>query len=112
MNPATPGFLVTLTATILLALVSFNTPIIKSIDFIKASFSESGVDATGVSGGGVNQCEVRFLGTPPKLGHVDRLYGERQGGSVLFGAQCPFGCRSLRVSVPDLYAAVLCEGGG
>lgn len=46
MNPATPGFIVTLAATILLALVSFNTPIIKSIDFIKATFSDSGVNTT------------------------------------------------------------------
>ena len=37
IRPATPGFLVTLTATVLLAVVSFNVPILKSIYFLKAS---------------------------------------------------------------------------
>ncbi|KAL5519477.1 hypothetical protein ACEPAH_1160 [Sanghuangporus vaninii] len=45
-RPATPGFLVTLTATILLALVSFNVPLIKSIYFLKANLSVSGVNGT------------------------------------------------------------------
>lgn len=38
-RPATPGFLVTLIATILLAVVSFNVPILKSIFFLKASIT-------------------------------------------------------------------------
>ena len=42
LRPATPGFLVTLVATILLAVVSFNVPIIKSIFFLKATITESG----------------------------------------------------------------------
>ena len=42
IRPATPGFLVTLIATILLAVVSFNTPILKSIFFLKATITESG----------------------------------------------------------------------
>lgn len=42
LRPATPGFLVTLVATILLAVVSFNVPIIKSIYFLKATITESG----------------------------------------------------------------------
>nr|VWO96725.1 Rim9 protein [Ganoderma boninense] len=46
LRPATPGFLVTLAATILLAVVSFNVPIIKSIYFLKATITES--DQTGI----------------------------------------------------------------
>jgi hypothetical protein len=45
IRPATPGFLVTLTATILLAVVSFNVPIIKSVYFLKA-----GVNSGSISG--------------------------------------------------------------
>lgn len=43
IKPATPGFLVTLIATILLAIVSFNVPYLKSIYFLKASLSAEGV---------------------------------------------------------------------
>ncbi|KAG9314171.1 hypothetical protein JVU11DRAFT_4957 [Chiua virens] len=39
IRPATPGFLVTLAATILLACVSFSVPLFKSIYFLKASLS-------------------------------------------------------------------------
>lgn len=46
LRPATPGFLVTLVATILLAVVSFNTPLIKSIFFLEASISVDGVNGT------------------------------------------------------------------
>ena len=35
IKPATPGFLVTLTAAILLAVVSFSVPLIKSVFFLK-----------------------------------------------------------------------------
>lgn len=38
-RPATPGFLVTLTATVLLAVVSFNVPLLKSVFFLKASLT-------------------------------------------------------------------------
>ncbi|KAF8310862.1 pali-domain-containing protein [Clavulina sp. PMI_390] len=44
LRPATPGFLVTLTATVLLVVVVFCVPYFKSIYFLKASFSESGVN--------------------------------------------------------------------
>ncbi|KAF9245906.1 pali-domain-containing protein [Melanogaster broomeanus] len=44
IRPATPGFLITLTATILLALVSFSVPVIKSIYFLKASLAVENVD--------------------------------------------------------------------
>ncbi|KAI0028127.1 SUR7/PalI family-domain-containing protein [Vararia minispora EC-137] len=43
IRPATPGFLFTLTATILLAVVSFNVPLIKSIYFLKAGISSGGI---------------------------------------------------------------------
>ncbi|KAF9229042.1 pali-domain-containing protein [Gyrodon lividus] len=44
IRPATPGFLVTLTATILLAIVSFSVPLIKSVYFLKASLSVENVN--------------------------------------------------------------------
>ena len=43
IRPATPGFLVTLIATGLLAVVSFNVPILKSIFFLKATIT---IDST------------------------------------------------------------------
>jgi len=46
MKPATPGFLITLTATILLAIVSFSVPWFKSVYFLKASLSVENVDGT------------------------------------------------------------------
>ena len=46
MKPATPGFLVTLVATILLAIVSFSVPWFKSIFFLKASLAVSGVNGS------------------------------------------------------------------
>ena len=39
IRPATPGFIVTLVATILLAIVSFCVPYFKSVYFLKASIS-------------------------------------------------------------------------
>lgn len=38
-RPATPGFLVTLVATVLLAVVSFGTPLIKSVFFLRVSYN-------------------------------------------------------------------------
>lgn len=46
MRPATPGFLVTLIATILLAVVSFSVPWFKSIFFLKASLAVEGVSGS------------------------------------------------------------------
>ena len=46
LKPATPGFIVTLVATILLAVVSFSVPLIKSVYFLKASFSQENVYGT------------------------------------------------------------------
>ncbi|KLO06783.1 pali-domain-containing protein [Schizopora paradoxa] len=45
-RPATPGFLVTLIATILLAIVSFNAPIIKSQYFLRASLSVENINGS------------------------------------------------------------------
>ncbi|OJA12348.1 hypothetical protein AZE42_02794 [Rhizopogon vesiculosus] len=44
IRPATPGFLITLAATVLLAVVSFSVPLIKSVYFLKASLSVEDVD--------------------------------------------------------------------
>ncbi|KAF8320633.1 SUR7/PalI family-domain-containing protein [Cantharellus anzutake] len=43
IRPATPGFLTTLAATVLLVIVVFCVPYFKSIYFLKASLSDSGV---------------------------------------------------------------------
>lgn len=42
IRPATPGFLITLIATVLLAVVSFSVPLIKSVYFLKASLAVEG----------------------------------------------------------------------
>ncbi|TFK94424.1 pali-domain-containing protein [Polyporus arcularius HHB13444] len=44
LRPATPGFLVTLIATGLLAVVSFNVPFLKSIFFLKAAVNSGNVN--------------------------------------------------------------------
>ncbi|KAF8560158.1 pali-domain-containing protein [Imleria badia] len=44
IRPATPGFVITLAATILLAVVSFSVPLIKSVYFLKASLASQGVN--------------------------------------------------------------------
>ncbi|KAG1908336.1 pali-domain-containing protein [Suillus fuscotomentosus] len=44
IRPATPGFLITLIATILLGVVSFSVPLIKSIYFLKASLAVEGTN--------------------------------------------------------------------
>lgn len=42
IKPATPGFLTTLVATILLAVVSFSVPYFRSVFFLKASLAAEG----------------------------------------------------------------------
>ncbi|KAH7923915.1 pali-domain-containing protein [Leucogyrophana mollusca] len=44
IRPATPGFLVTLVATVLLAVVSFSVPLIKSVYFLKASLAVENIN--------------------------------------------------------------------
>ncbi|KIO08496.1 hypothetical protein M404DRAFT_133783 [Pisolithus tinctorius Marx 270] len=46
MRPATPGFIVTSVAAILLAVVSFSVPLIKSVYFLKASLTVENIDGT------------------------------------------------------------------
>ncbi|KAJ3572207.1 hypothetical protein NP233_g3238 [Leucocoprinus birnbaumii] len=46
IRPATPGFLVTLVATVLLAIVSFCVPYFKSVFFLQADFSAGGQSGT------------------------------------------------------------------
>ena len=44
IRPATPGFVITLAATVILAVVSFSVPLIKSVYFLKASLASQGVN--------------------------------------------------------------------
>ena len=46
LRPATPGFLVTLIATILLGVVSFSVPWFKSVFFLKASLSVESINGS------------------------------------------------------------------
>lgn len=46
IRPATPGFICTLTATILLAIVSFCVPYFKSVYFLKADYSVNNVNGS------------------------------------------------------------------
>lgn len=50
LKPATPGFLVTLAATICLALVSFSVPLLKSFYFLSATINHSGIQGTATFG--------------------------------------------------------------
>ncbi|KAH9950909.1 SUR7/PalI family-domain-containing protein [Amylocystis lapponica] len=50
IRPATPGFLVCLTATALFAVVTFNVPYIKSIYFLKATLTQQGITGSVVFG--------------------------------------------------------------
>jgi len=46
IGPATPGFLSTLAATVLLGIVSFCVPYFKSVFFLKAGFQANGQEGT------------------------------------------------------------------
>jgi hypothetical protein len=46
IRPATPGFLVTLTAAALLAVVVFSVPYFKSVFFLKASLENQGISGS------------------------------------------------------------------
>lgn len=43
IRPATPGFVVTLTAAVLLAVVVFCVPYLKSVFFLKAAFTQDNI---------------------------------------------------------------------
>lgn len=45
-KPATPGFLTTLAATVILAIVSFSVPYFKTVYFLQVGISQSGVNGT------------------------------------------------------------------
>ncbi|KAL5536005.1 hypothetical protein ACEPAF_4099 [Sanghuangporus sanghuang] len=91
-RPATPGFLVTLTATILLAIVSFNVPLIKSIYFLKANLTISGVNGT-ITIGTLGYClELSSNGTTcssPSVGYT-------------FDAEALVGDLALDVDIPNV----------
>jgi hypothetical protein len=71
IRPATPGFLVTTLATVLLLVVSFSVPWFKSVYFLKAQVSQSGQSGfitfgvlgycTSINGGSLN-CTSAKLG--------------------------------------------------
>ena len=80
LRPATPGFVVTLAATICLALVSFSVPWLKSIFFLKATMQQdkfSGAVTFGVLGycfetGGQVACSNATVGYEfGKFGQMD-----------------------------------------
>ena len=50
LRPATPGFVVTLAATILLAIVSFCVPYLKTVFFLRATISQGGVNGSVIFG--------------------------------------------------------------
>ncbi|KAI0375123.1 pali-domain-containing protein [Pilatotrama ljubarskyi] len=81
LRPATPGFLVTLIATALLAVVSFNVPILKSIYFLKASVNVGG-STESVTFGTLGYCLTLPSGTTcskPSVGYqldVNALLGD------------------------------------
>ena len=76
VKPATPGFVVTLIATILLALVSFNVPVIKSISFLEASLTVDNVNGT-ISLGTLGYCiELSSNGTTCSSPSVGYEFGE------------------------------------
>ncbi|ESK84086.1 rim9 protein [Moniliophthora roreri MCA 2997] len=61
IRPATPGFVATLTATILLAVVSFCVPYFKSVYFLKADITQNNVSGS-ITFGTLGYC-LEFSGT-------------------------------------------------
>lgn len=80
MKPATPGFVVTLIATILLAVVSFSVPWFKSIFFLKASLAVEGINGS-ITFGVLGYCLELSNGTTcskPSIGYqldINKLVG-------------------------------------
>lgn len=71
LRPATPGFIVTLIATVLLAVVSFCVPYFKSIFFLKAIISVGGVSGN-ITFGTLGYCLELTNGTTcskPSIGY-------------------------------------------
>ncbi|PFH52288.1 hypothetical protein AMATHDRAFT_140506 [Amanita thiersii Skay4041] len=82
LRPATPGFIATLTATILLALVTFCVPYLKSIYFLKANISVGGHNGS-ITFGTLGYCLELSNGTTcstPSIGYqldINGLVGNR-----------------------------------
>ncbi|EDR15231.1 uncharacterized protein LACBIDRAFT_291721 [Laccaria bicolor S238N-H82] len=82
LRPATPGFIVTLIATILLAVVSFCVPYFKSIYFLKAVISVSGLSGN-ITFGTLGYCLELTNGTTcskPSIGYqldINSLVGNK-----------------------------------
>ncbi|GJE85866.1 Pali-domain-containing protein [Phanerochaete sordida] len=71
LRPATPGFLVTLAAAVLLAIVSFSVPYFKAIFFLKASLSDQGINGS-ITFGTLGYCLELPNGTTctkPRVGY-------------------------------------------
>ncbi|KIP10119.1 hypothetical protein PHLGIDRAFT_125779 [Phlebiopsis gigantea 11061_1 CR5-6] len=71
LRPATPGFLVTLAAAALLAVVSFSVPYFKSVFFLKASLADEGVNGS-ITFGTLGYCIELSNGTTcskPSVGY-------------------------------------------
>ncbi|SRR6266403_438815 len=82
MRPATPGFIVTLIATILLAIVSFSVPWFKSVFFLKASLSVQGIDGS-VTFGVLGYCLQLNNGTTCSKASVGYELGKTPSASII-----------------------------
>ncbi len=86
LRPATPGFICTLVATILLAVVSFCVPFLKSVYFLKASISEGGYNGT-VTFGTLGYCLELSNGTTCSKASVGYELGETFHCTLIFWDQ-------------------------
>lgn len=75
MKPATPGFIVTLIATVLLAIVSFSVPWFKSIFLLKASLSVERIDGS-ITFGVLGYCLELNNGTTCSKASIGYQLGE------------------------------------
>lgn len=75
IRPATPGFIVTLIATVLLAVVSFCVPYLKSVYFLKANISVGGVNGS-ITFGTLGYCLELANGTTCSSPTVGYQLGE------------------------------------
>jgi hypothetical protein len=75
LKPATPGFIVTLVATILLAVVSFSVPWFKSVYFLKASLAVENVQGN-ITFGTLGYCLELSSGTTCSSATVGYELGE------------------------------------
>ena len=85
LRPATPGFIVTLVATALLAVVSFCVPYFKSVFFLKASISVSGHNGT-ITFGTLGYCLELSNGTTCSTPSIGYQLGKRL---LLLTPVCP-----------------------